>query len=154
MHVLNMTFFPSQTKNAWKFPGGLSDLGENIDETAVWEVFEETGVRSQFRSLLSIRQQHKLPGAFGMSDMYLICRLSPLSHHINLCTQECLRCEWLDLSELAETSETTPITSRIATLLLYGLDNGFHDIDLTMKQLPAVYPGSFYQLYHRRLPEV
>uniref|UniRef100_A0A671P868 Nucleoside diphosphate-linked moiety X motif 6 n=1 Tax=Sinocyclocheilus anshuiensis TaxID=1608454 RepID=A0A671P868_9TELE len=144
----------NKTKNAWKFPGGLSDLGENIDETAIREVFEETGVRSQFRSLLSIRQQHKLPGAFGMSDMYLICRLSPLSHHINLCTQECLCCEWLDLSELAETSETTPITSRIATLLLYGLNNGFHNIDLTMKQLPAVYCGSFYQLYHRRLPEV
>uniref|UniRef100_A0A8C1RGF9 Nucleoside diphosphate-linked moiety X motif 6 n=1 Tax=Cyprinus carpio TaxID=7962 RepID=A0A8C1RGF9_CYPCA len=141
----------NKTTNAWKFPGGLSDLGENIGETAVREVFEETGVRSQFCSLLSVRQQHNHPGAFGMSDLYLICRLSPLSFRIDFCTQECLRCEWLDLTELAKTSETTPITSRVARLLLYGLENGFQNIDLTMEQMPAVYSGRFYQLYHRRL---
>ncbi|XP_030252528.1 nucleoside diphosphate-linked moiety X motif 6 [Sparus aurata] len=142
----------NKTKNAWKFPGGLSDQGENIGATAVREVFEETGVRSEFRSLLSIRQQHNHPGAFGMSDMYIICRLSPLTYDINFCTQECLRCEWLDLSELAKTHETTPITSRVAGLLLHGLEQGFDKIDLTMVELPAVYSGMFYQLYHRQLP--
>ncbi|XP_018558545.1 nucleoside diphosphate-linked moiety X motif 6 isoform X3 [Lates calcarifer] len=142
----------NKTKNAWKFPGGLSDPGENIGATAVREVFEETGVRSEFRSLLSIRQQHNHPGAFGMSDMYIICRLSPLTYDINFCTQECLRCEWLDLAELAKTNETTPITSRIARLLLRGLERGFDNIDLTMEELPAVYSGMFYQLYHRQLP--
>uniref|UniRef100_A0A1A8DQC1 Nucleoside diphosphate-linked moiety X motif 6 n=1 Tax=Nothobranchius kadleci TaxID=1051664 RepID=A0A1A8DQC1_NOTKA len=120
--------------------------------TAVREVFEETGIRSEFRSLLSIRQQHNHPGAFGMSDMYVICRLSPLTYDINFCMQECLRCEWLDVSELAKTSSTTPITSRIARLLLYGLERGFDKIDLTMEEIPAVYSGMFYQLYYRQLP--
>ncbi|KAK2848804.1 hypothetical protein Q5P01_008638 [Channa striata] len=142
----------NKTKNAWKFPGGLSDPGENIGATAVREVFEETGVRSEFRSLLSIRQQHCHPGAFGMSDMYVICRLSPLTHAINFCTRECLRCEWLDLAELTRTSDTTPITSRVARLLLHGLEQGFSEIDLSMEELPAVYSGRFYQLYHRQLP--
>ncbi|XP_072291113.1 nucleoside diphosphate-linked moiety X motif 6 [Eucyclogobius newberryi] len=141
----------NKTKNAWKFPGGLSDPGEDIGATAVREVLEETGVRSQFRSLLSIRQQHNHPGAFGMSDLYLICRLSPLSYHIDFCPQECLRCEWLHLEELAKTSETTPITSRVARLLLDGLEHGFNRIDLTMEEMPAVYSGMFYQLYHRPL---
>ncbi|XP_041653108.1 nucleoside diphosphate-linked moiety X motif 6 [Cheilinus undulatus] len=144
----------NKTKNAWKFPGGLSDPGENIGVTAVREVFEETGVRSEFRSLLSIRQQHNHPGAFGMSDMYIICRLSPLSYDINFCTQECLRCEWLDLAELAKTGDTTPITSRVARLLLHGVERGFQHIDLAMEELPAVYSGMFYQLYHRQLPPV
>ncbi|MEQ2179107.1 Nucleoside diphosphate-linked moiety X motif 6 [Goodea atripinnis] len=142
----------NKTKNAWKFPGGLSDPGENIGVTAVREVFEETGVRSEFRSLLSIRQQHQHPGAFGMSDMYIICRLSPLTYDINFCTHECLRCEWLHVGELTETSSTTPITSRVARLLLHGLEQGFDKIDLTMEELPAVYSGRFYQLYHRQLP--
>lgn len=141
----------NKTKNAWKFPGGLSDPGENIGATAVREVFEETGVRSEFRSLLSIRQQHDLPGAFGMSDMYIICRLGPLSYDIDFCTQECLRCEWLELAELAETEQTTPITSRVARLLLRGLERGFGEIDLPVEELPAVYSGMFYQLYHRQL---
>lgn len=116
------------------------------------EVFEETGVQSEFRSLLSIRQQHNHPGAFGMSDMYVICRLHPLTYHIDFCTQECLRCDWLDLAELAQTNATTPITTRIARLLLHGLEKGFEQIDLRMEELPAVYSGMFYQLYHRELP--
>ncbi|XP_037531548.1 nucleoside diphosphate-linked moiety X motif 6 [Nematolebias whitei] len=143
----------NKTKNVWKFPGGLSDPGENIGATAVREVFEETGVRSEFRSLLSVRQQHHHPNAFGMSDLYAICRLSPLTHRIDFCTRECLRCEWMDVGELARTSSTTPITSRVAGLLLLGLDRGFHTIDLTMEELPAVYSGAFYQLYHRPLPD-
>ncbi|XP_051916300.1 nucleoside diphosphate-linked moiety X motif 6 [Hippocampus zosterae] len=142
----------NKTKNAWKFPGGLSDPGENIGVTAVREVLEETGIRSEFRSLLSIRQQHNHPGAFGMSDIYVICRLSPLSYDIHFCRRECERCEWLSLAELARTADTTPITTRVARLLLHGLERGFKSIDLAMEELPAVYSGMFYQLYHRQIP--
>ncbi|KAF3838786.1 hypothetical protein F7725_010554 [Dissostichus mawsoni] len=88
-------------------------------------------------------QQHDHPGAFSMSDMYIICRLSPLTYDINFCTQECLRCEWLQLAELAKTEHTTPITARVAQLLLHGLESGFHNIDLSMEVIPAVYSGSF-----------
>ncbi|MEE6461623.1 hypothetical protein FKM82_001350 [Ascaphus truei] len=139
--------------NAWKFPGGLSDQGEDIGATAVREVIEETGIKSEFKSLLSIRQQHNHPGAFGKSDIYIICRLKPLSYSINFCPQECLKCEWMDLEELAYTSNTTPITSRIAKLLLYGYQAGFQKVDITMRTFPAVYTGLFYTLYHRELPE-
>lgn len=125
----------------------------HIGDTAVREVFEETGVKSEFRSLLSIRQQHRNPGAFGKSDMYLICRLHPCSFTINFCQQECLKCEWMDLEKLARTENTTPITSRVARLLLYGHREGFDKIDLSMEELPSVYTGLFYKLYHRGLPE-
>ena len=134
------------------FPVVLAGLSLSPGATAVREIFEETGVHSEFKSLLSIRQQHNHPGAFGMSDLYIICRLSPLTYHIDFCPLECLRCEWLQLEELAKTSETTPITSRVARLLLYGLERGFENIDLTMEEMPAVYSGMFYQLYHRPLP--
>ncbi|KAL1777710.1 nucleoside diphosphate-linked moiety X motif 6 isoform X1 [Sigmodon hispidus] len=143
----------NKLKNMWKFPGALSEPGEDIGDTAVREVFEETGVKSEFRSLLSIRQQHQSPGAFGKSDMYLICRLQPCSFTINFCQQECLKCEWMDLEKLARTENTTPITRRVAGLLLYGHREGFDKIDLSMEELPAVYTGLFYKLYHRELPE-
>lgn len=125
----------------------------HIGDTAVREVFEETGVKSEFRSLLSIRQQHGSPGAFGKSDMYLICRLQPCSFTINFCQQECLKCEWMDLEKLARIENTTPITRRVARLLLYGHREGFDKIDLSMEEFPAVYTGLFYKLYHRELPE-
>ncbi|XP_071411652.1 nucleoside diphosphate-linked moiety X motif 6 [Pithys albifrons albifrons] len=143
----------NKTINAWKFPGGLSNPGEDIGDTAVREVFEETGIKSKFKSILSIRQQHQHPGAFGRSDMYLICRLQPSSFHISFCQQECLRCEWMDLEELARTKNSTPITSNVAKLLLYGYREGFEKIDITMREFPAVYTGLFYKLYHRELPE-
>ncbi|GAB0189388.1 nucleoside diphosphate-linked moiety X motif 6 [Grus japonensis] len=143
----------NRTLNAWKFPGGLSNPGEDIGDTAVREVFEETGIKSEFKSILSIRQQHKQPGAFGKSDMYIICRLEPSSFNISFCQQECLRCEWMDLDELARTKHATPITSSVAKLLLYGYREGFGKIDITMREFPAVYTGLFYKLYHRELPE-
>nr|XP_004667062.2 nucleoside diphosphate-linked moiety X motif 6 isoform X1 [Jaculus jaculus] len=140
-------------KNMWKFPGGLSEPGEDIGDTAVREVFEETGIKSEFQSLLSIRQQHTSPGAFGKSDMYIICRLRPYSFTIDFCPHECLRCEWMDLNDLAKTENTTPITHRVARLLLYGYREGFDKIDFTMEELPAVHTGLFYKLYHKELPE-
>ncbi|XP_038648319.1 nucleoside diphosphate-linked moiety X motif 6 isoform X2 [Scyliorhinus canicula] len=143
----------NKTLNAWKFPGGLSDLGEDIGETAAREVFEETGIKSKFISLLSIRQQHNHPGAFGKSDMYIVCRLKAVSFDINFCQEECVRCEWMDLKELARSEHTTLITNRIAKLLFYGYREGFDKIDLNMREFPAVYTGLFYKLYHKELPE-
>uniref|UniRef100_A0A8D2NN96 Nucleoside diphosphate-linked moiety X motif 6 n=1 Tax=Zosterops lateralis melanops TaxID=1220523 RepID=A0A8D2NN96_ZOSLA len=143
----------NKTINAWKFPGGLSNPGEDIGDTAVREVFEETGIKSEFKSILSIRQQHKHPRAFGKSDMYIICRMEPSSFHISFCQHECLRCEWMDLEELARMENTTPITSNVAKLLLFGYQEGFDRIDITMREFPAVYTGLFYKLYHRELPE-
>ncbi|KFV56177.1 Nucleoside diphosphate-linked moiety X motif 6, partial [Tyto alba] len=143
----------NRTINAWKFPGGLSNPGEDIGDTAVREVFEETGIKSEFKSILSVRQQHKHPGAFGKSDMYIVCRLEPSSFNISFCQQECLRCEWMALAELARTKHATPITSSVAKLLLYGYREGFDKIDITMREFPAVYAGLFYKLYHRELPE-
>ncbi|CAN0074070.1 unnamed protein product [Bubo scandiacus] len=143
----------NRTINAWKFPGGLSNPGEDIGDTAVREVFEETGIKSEFKSILSVRQQHEHPGAFGKSDMYIVCRLEPSSFDISFCQQECLRCEWMALDEVARTKQATPITSNVAKLLLYGYREGFDKIDITMREFPAVYPGLFYKLYHRELPE-
>lgn len=64
-----------------------------------------------------------------------------------------MKCEWMDLESLARTKHATPITSRVARLLLYGHREGFDKIDLSMEELPAVYTGLFYKLYHRGLPE-
>ncbi|XP_008933796.1 PREDICTED: nucleoside diphosphate-linked moiety X motif 6 [Merops nubicus] len=125
----------------------------HLGDTAVREVFEETGIRSEFKSILSIRQQHGQPGAFGKSDMYIVCRLEPSSFAISFCRQECLRCEWMDLQELARTQHATPVTSSVAKLLLYGYQEGFQNIDITPREFPAVYTGLFYKLYHRELPE-
>lgn len=110
-------------------------------------------MRTEFRSILSLRQQHGVPGAFGKSDMYVVCRLRPRSFRIDFCRQECLRCEWLDLADLAAADHATPVTSRVARLLLYGVQAGFSQIDLTAEEFRAAPTGRLCKLYHRDLPD-
>ena len=47
----------------WKLPTGLVEQGEDIPDAAIREVLEETGVRTEFVSILGIRHGHKI--AFG-----------------------------------------------------------------------------------------
>mmetsp|Transcript_12527 Transcript_12527/g.25007 ORF Transcript_12527/g.25007 Transcript_12527/m.25007 type:complete len:454 (+) Transcript_12527:134-1495(+) len=60
----------------WKMPGGLVELGEELDEAVVREVWEETGVKTRFRSVLGVRHTHGMQ--FGRSDLYFVCRLEPV----------------------------------------------------------------------------
>ncbi|XP_060064820.1 nucleoside diphosphate-linked moiety X motif 6-like [Ylistrum balloti] len=137
----------------WKFAGGLSELGEDIGDTAVREVFEETGVKTEFQSVLSVRQQHTQPGAFGRSDFFFICRLTPLSYDIKPCSEEISACQWMNIHELHEGCKSVaPITRRILDLAMYGLKEGFHNVDLYAVDMQSVYKGLRYKLYHRPYP--
>ncbi|XP_077984362.1 nucleoside diphosphate-linked moiety X motif 6-like [Glandiceps talaboti] len=136
----------------WKYPGGLSDPAEDIADTAVREVWEETGIKSEFQSILSFRQQHNHPNAFGNSDIYVICRLRPLTFDINICQEEVAAAQWMDVYDLAYNQNISAITTRLCRLAIYGLEEGFDNIDITMDELQSVYKGAFYKLFHRPLP--
>ena len=60
----------------WKIPGGLSELGEQLDEAVIREVMEETGVPCRFKSIVCFRHTHELQ--FGRSDLYFVCALEPI----------------------------------------------------------------------------
>ncbi|KAL7579187.1 hypothetical protein ACA910_011358 [Epithemia clementina (nom. ined.)] len=56
----------------WKTPTGLTELGEALDEAAEREVWEETGIRTKFHSVLGFRQTHGV--MHGRSDLFVMCR--------------------------------------------------------------------------------
>ena len=64
----------------WKLPGGLLDRGESFEEGVAREVFEETGVRASFSSLLSFWHRHGL--TWGKSDLYYVARMEAESDEI------------------------------------------------------------------------
>lgn len=104
-------------KVGWKFPGGLADLGEDFATTAIREVFEETGVRSVFRSVLALRHQHNT--AFGRSDIFVMCRLALAEGasrgDIKMDTNEIEACDWMPAAAFMAQS-THPLNTYAARL--------------------------------------
>lgn len=84
----------------WKLPGGYLDPGEDIAEAAIREVLEETGIKTEFRSIVAFRHGHNFN--FGCSDIYIIVALRPLSMEISKCNKEISKCEWMSLQEYME----------------------------------------------------
>lgn len=91
----------------WKLPGGHTDKGEDLPQTAEREVLEETGVKCEFVSLIAFRHQHKY--RFGCSDIYFVCVMNPLSTVIKPCAIEIEDCRWMNLDDYVTNPEVSEV---------------------------------------------
>jgi 8-oxo-dGTP pyrophosphatase MutT (NUDIX family) len=66
----------------YKLPGGHIELGEKIEDAVIREVLEETGIQTTFSAVLGMASTH--PYRFGKSNIYIVCKLAPLSTQINI----------------------------------------------------------------------
>ena len=108
---------------------------------------------AEFRSVLLFRQQPEMPNAFGKSDLYIVCRMEPLSFGISHCKDEIAQCEWMKLSTLITHTDTTPLTKLAARLATHGMENGFESVDIVGNRVRSwIDPNRTYCLYHRYLP--
>lgn len=84
----------------WKIPGGLVDTGEYASEAAIREVREETGILTNFKGVVAIREKRKYN--FGRNDIYFVCLLEPSTTEINIDEVEIAECKWVDVDEWAK----------------------------------------------------
>ena len=83
----------------WKLPGGLVELNETLQDACVREVWEETGIKSKFVSIMGFREVQNFK--FGQSDLYFVCMLEALSENIEIqMPNEIAKAEWKDLVSL------------------------------------------------------
>jgi len=100
----------------YKLPGGTLDKGEHISEAAVREVFEETGIQTEFISLACFRHWHGY--RFDKSDIYFVCRLKPLTHEITADPQEIDEAFWMPVDEYLKDPKTHPFNKKIVQTAL------------------------------------
>jgi 8-oxo-dGTP diphosphatase len=85
----------SATPGRYKLPGGFIHAGEHVADGIVREVFEETGIKATFDGLVCFRHWHV--ERFGKSDIYCVCKLTPLTEEISMQESEIMECHWMSV---------------------------------------------------------
>jgi 8-oxo-dGTP pyrophosphatase MutT (NUDIX family) len=95
-----------QDNGLWCLPGGHMDLGERIDQTAIREAQEETGLRIQLERLVGLYSAYYAPGTFGEASparaiLIALFRAKPTGGALTL-NAEVTEFGWFDPDHLPE----------------------------------------------------
>lgn len=100
----------------YKLPGGALQPGEHLVDAVLREVLEETGVQAKFEALVCFRHWHGY--RFGKSDIYFVCRLSPLSEDVTLQAEEIEECFWMPVEDYFGSDLVSAFNKRIVRAAL------------------------------------
>src|SRR5579859_681309 len=104
------------TQPYYKLPGGALQPGEHLVEAVTREVLEETGVETKFESLVCFRHWHGY--RYGKSDIYFVCRLSPLSEDVTMQAEEIEECFWMPVADYFDSDLVSVFNKRIVKAAL------------------------------------
>jgi 8-oxo-dGTP pyrophosphatase MutT (NUDIX family) len=95
----------------YKLPGGALMPGEHLVDAVLREVLEETGVQARFEALVCFRHWHGY--RYGKSDIYFVCRLSPLSQDLTMQAEEIEECFWMPVADYFASDLVSVFNKRI-----------------------------------------
>lgn len=114
----------------YKLPGGHIELGEKIEDAVIREVLEETGIHTQFSAVLGMASTH--PYRFGKSNIYIVCKLAPLSTEINIQdTHEIDDAKWVSPSLFLADSNNSVFNKYLVRSLLNSTGLSKSTLDLS-----------------------
>ncbi len=112
LHEDKILIVKDRIHQTYKLPGGFIDDGEHISQAIVREVFEETGVKVAFESVVSLG--HFTPAQFGESNLYVIALAVPLSTRIEIQdVDEILEARWMNVHEYLGREDVLPYNKAI-----------------------------------------
>jgi ADP-ribose pyrophosphatase YjhB (NUDIX family) len=100
----------------YKLPGGALQEGEHLVDGVIREVLEETGVQTRFESLVCFRHWHGY--RYGKSDIYFVCRLSPLGEDLTMQVEELEELLWMPVSDYMASDLVSAFNKRIVQAAL------------------------------------
>ena len=114
----------------YKLPGGHIELGEKIEDAVIREVLEETGIQTTFTAVLGMASTH--PYRFGKSNIYIVCKLAPLSTQIDIQdTHEIEDAKWILPKHYLADSNNSVFNKYLIKSLLNTTGLGKSTLDLS-----------------------
>jgi len=101
----------------------------------------------EFNGVLAFRQQHRHPGAFGRSDLFFVCHMTPLTYELHPSMQEIAACQWMTLDDLETSRQASVITRHVIKVVRQGLVNGFDHVLIGCSRQPSIYRNHTFNMY-------
>lgn len=111
------------SKGLWSIPGGLVDLGERVEEAAVREVWEETGLKVKIMRLLDVIDNIMRDGDGKIRFHYVL--VDYLAHPVDgelRAQSDVLEARWVKAEDLKE-YEMTMTAKRLLTKIGFIKNN-------------------------------
>lgn len=80
------------SREGWGIPGGQANFNELAHQGAMREVFEETGIETEFLELLAFRELNNF--RFGSSEIFFLSLLKAKNKEFNIDKHEILEAKW------------------------------------------------------------
>lgn len=139
-----LTVYQSYGKyETWKLPGGYVEPREDLPETVIREVEEETGIKTKFQSCVLFRHTHQ--ANFDCSDLYFITVLEPLTEEPSDTSEEVLKVKWMPVDEFLNHESVHELNKLFIRIYLEQKEN-----NITVAKHDGIHPVNKkpYTLYY------
>lgn len=118
--------------DGYKLPGGHIDNNEPIKDALKREVFEETGIKVEFESIINLG--HFMKGQFDESNLYIVCTARPLTKEIKVHDSiEIIEAKWMDVNVFLSLKETNNYNKKVVKAALENKDLKLTDQPVKLK---------------------